>query len=155
MREIINKQIQTREIDIAAIKIDIKSRDDIPQLLLGIQYIYKHKGTREKLLATLEKLIVTDIDRNNGRPGMSLWRIFVLGMLRINLNWDYDRLHEMANNHRTIRQILGHVGIDEDHYYHLQTIKDNLRLFTPEILDEINRIVVNSGHKLLKKKMKN
>ena len=34
----------------------------------------------------------------------------------------------------------------EDHRYHLQTIKDNLRLFTPEILDRINQEVVSAGH---------
>ena len=35
--------------------------------------------------------------------------------------------------------------------YSLQTIKDNLMLFTPEILDEINQIVVQAGHALVKK----
>jgi hypothetical protein len=33
----------------------------------------------------------------------------------------------------------------------LQTIKDNLRLFTPEILDRINQEVVTAGHQLVKK----
>ena len=35
--------------------------------------------------------------------------------------------------------------------YQLQTIKDNLRLFTPEILDRINQEVVAAGHQLVKK----
>jgi len=37
-------------------------------------------------------------------------------------------------------------------YYELQTIKDNVQLLTPEILDKINQVVVKAGHKLLKKK---
>ena len=79
--------------------------------------------------------------------------IFVLGMLRLNLNWDYDRLQEMVNNHATIRQMLGH-GFFDEFNYHLQTIKDNVALFTPEILDNINQIVISAGHKVVKKKIK-
>ena len=35
--------------------------------------------------------------------------------------------------------------------YNRQTIKDNPRLFTPEIFDEINQLVVKAGHGLVKK----
>jgi hypothetical protein len=49
--------------------------------------------------------------------------------------------------------MLGHAGWAEDERdrYALQTIKDNLRLFTPEILDRINQVVVAAGHALVKK----
>ena len=81
---------------------------------------------------------------------MELWRIFVMGTLRLNINWDYDRLHEMVNCHITIREMLGHSGFGESYKYSLQTIKDNVALITPEILDEINQVVVNAGHDLVK-----
>ncbi len=83
---------------------------------------------------------------------MELWRILVLCVLRLNLNWDYDRLVEMANNHRTIRFMLGHSSFDDDYEYKLQTVKDNVSLLTPEILNEINTVVVEGGHSLVKKK---
>lgn len=38
-----------------------------------------------------------------------------------------------------------------DSFYPLQTIKDNVSLLTPEILDLINQIVVKAGHNLVKK----
>jgi hypothetical protein len=82
---------------------------------------------------------------------MALWKIFVMGSLRLNLNCDYDRLQELVNNHKTIRQMLGHGFTDDDLTYHLQTLKDNVQLFTPEILDEINQVVVKAGHQLKKK----
>ena len=91
-------------------------------------------------------------DKKNGRPGMELWKIFVLGIIRVNLNWDYDRLQNQANNHFEIRQMLGHANIFDRHHYTLQTIKDNVRLLTPEMLDKINQVVVKEGHKILKKK---
>lgn len=77
----------------------------------------------------------------------------MLGVLRLNLNWDYDRLREMANQHSTIRQMLGH-GFDDSEQYKLQTIKDNVSLFTAELLDKINEVVVAAGHDVLGKKKK-
>jgi hypothetical protein len=86
-----------------------------------------------------------------GRPGMEQWKILVLGVLRLGLNADYDRIQELANEHKTIRHMLGHSDWMEEKRYELQTIKDNISLFTPDILDRINQEVVNTGHQLLKK----
>jgi hypothetical protein len=83
---------------------------------------------------------------------MELWKILVFGVLRLNLNWDYDRLVEMANNHKTIRKMVGHGSFTDDYEYKLQTLKDNVTLLTPEILDEINTVVVEAGHSIVKKK---
>ncbi len=151
MRVVKNQQKELGEVDISKIEIDIKSRDDIPRILLGLQYLYTNEDIREQLFKTLETIIPPKIDKNNGRPGMQLWQIFVLGMLRLNLNIDYDRLQSLANEYRSLREMLGHGSWDKT-YYHCQTIKDNVKLFTPEILDEINKIVVNAGLALVKKK---
>lgn len=152
MREKINKQMSFGEVDISQIELNSKSRDDIPQLLRGLQHIYTHEKTREKIFEILEQEISPDADKGNGRPGMSLWRILVMGILRLNLNWDYDRLCEMVNEHQTIRKMLGHGICDRKKTYQLQTLKDNVSLLTPEILNKINKAVVDCGHELLKKK---
>jgi hypothetical protein len=83
---------------------------------------------------------------------MAQWKILVLGALRVGLNADHDRIQELANQHATIRQMLGHGDWADDSQYSLQTIQENLRLFTPEILDRINQEVVRAGHRLVKKK---
>jgi hypothetical protein len=75
---------------------------------------------------------------------MTLWSIFVCGVIRLDLNIDYDRLHELVNQHNTIRQMLGH-GLFDPTSYHHQTLKDNVTLFTPELLNKINQIVVDAG----------
>jgi len=100
MRKVKNPQLQFGQSPISEIKIDLKSRDDIPPLLLGLQYIYTTPEIRFEVFSILEEMINPDTDMNNGRPGMELWKILVFGVLRLNLNWDYDRLHEMANNHK-------------------------------------------------------
>lgn len=82
---------------------------------------------------------------------MEQWKILVLGVVRLGLDADYDRLQELANQHKTLRQMLGHADWYDQQTYELQTLKDNLRLFTPEILGRINTAVVRAGHALLKK----
>lgn len=150
MREVVKLQMKLDEVDISEIKLDLRSRDEIPKLLKGLQHIYCEVELRSKLFDTLEELIPKGVNPDNGRPGMELWKILVLGTLRLNCNWDYDKLQEIANNHKILRQILGH-GIFDENYYALQTLKDNISLFTPEILDKINQLVVKEGHKVLGK----
>ena len=151
MRVVQNPQMQIGEVDVSRIVLDPKSRDDIPQILRGLQHLHQNPNTRAQLFALLESDLAPTIDKRTGRPGMTLWSIFVCGVIRLDLNIDYDRLHELANQHNTLRQMLGHGQFDPT-AYHYQTLKDNVRLFTPELLDKINQIVVDAGHELVKKK---
>jgi hypothetical protein len=100
----------------------------------------------------LKKITPKEIAAEKGRPGMDLWKILVLGTLRLNCNWDYDKVHNIANEHKTIREFLGHTTFEFDQTYGLQTIKDNISLLTPELLDEINQVVVSAGHDVVKTK---
>ncbi len=149
MRQTIKPQMQLGEVDISAITFNPKSRDDIPRLLRAFQHIWVTPELREQVFQALERMIPAS--RDNGRPGMDLWKILIFGTLRLTINCDYDRLQELANEHGTLRQMLGQ-GPYCTHSYHIQTLQDNIALFTPEILDEINQIVVNAGHQLVKKK---
>ena len=152
MRIVLNPQMQFGEVDISKIPFDPKSRDDMPQVLRGLQYIYSNFDLRNEVSKILEENISPEKNKKNGRPGMELWKVFVLAVVRVNLNWDYDRLHEQANSHLVMRQMMGHSNLFDRTYYESQTIKDNVKLLTPEILDKINQVVVKAGHKLLKKK---
>lgn len=145
MRNIISEQLQMGEIDIADVVIEINNRDEIPELLRGLQHLYTNTAIRTAIFKELWNIVPEGIDKTTGRMGMSLWRILVLGTLRLCCNWDYDKLQEIANNHRTLRQILGHGLLDNEFNYSRQTLNDNLRWFTPKILDKINQIVVNAG----------
>ena len=152
LRKVIQPQKKLGQTDIAKIEVDLKCRDEIPRVVLGLQYIYCNQEIREKVFKILEELIRPDVDPNNGCPGMDLWKILVLGCIRLTCNWDYDKLHDIANNHQTIREMLGHGVMDEKYEYKLQTLKDNISLFTPEILERINQVVIKCGHDLLKGK---
>jgi hypothetical protein len=148
MRKVIDLQMEFWKTDIASIEFDLESRDEIPKLLMGLQYIYSTPAIREKVFNVL-KQVVPKKSYESGRPGMDLWKILVLGTLRLNCNWDFDKVHEMANNHFKLRQMLGHCGSDFESNYPLQTIRDNIALLTPPILDEVNQIVVKAGHSII------
>jgi IS5 family transposase len=159
MRKVIEPQVPLGGTDVGAVEIDPKSRDDIPQILRGLQHIYTTPAIREPVFAILEEVLPQrpagdgsePASPDTGRPGMAQWTILVLGTLRLGLNIDYDRLQQLANEHRTLRQILGHGTWADEAYYELQTLKDNVALLTPDVLDRINQEVVRAGHKALKK----
>jgi len=157
MRTVIDAQMRFGQTNIADIVLDPKSRDDIPQLLRGLQHLYTDPLLRGRVFKILEELLPERVgatgkaNPNTGRPGMAQWTILVLGVLRLGLNADYDRIQELANQHAALRQMLGHSDWVDTYRYELQTLKDNLRLFTPELLDRINQEVVRAGHQALKK----
>lgn len=92
VRKVIEPQMKFGETDIGAIVLDPKSRDDIPQILRGLQYIYSEPSLREPVFAILEEVLPQragaegKASANTGRPGMEQWKILVLGVLRLGLN---------------------------------------------------------------------
>lgn len=148
------KQLQGRlgQVEIANIQFDARSRDDIPAVLKGLQYIYVTEPVRVKVFALLEKALTTKASRNTGRPGMELWQIFVLATLKLATQCDFDRLQELANSHLQLRQMLGLPGWEGGQKYALQTLVDNVSQLSPKVLIDINQVVVEAGHALLKKK---
>ena len=148
MRVVQPPQMTIGEVDISKLTFNPKSRDDIPRILKGLQFIYLNTQLRDAIFALLTSQISPKVSKTNGRPGMTLWTIFVCGIIRLDLNIDYDRLLELMNEHHSLRTILGHHTYN-DALYHLQTVKDNVSLFTPELLDEINQLIVKIGHDLV------
>lgn len=146
---------QQNELDAEAIpevKIDGRSRHELPQLLAGLQYIFVTPDLNEAVFEILEKKVLGG-KKATGRLGLSLWEILVLGTMRLNLDADYDTVHDLANHHEVVRGILGvHTKqvFGEGKYYPLQTLKDNIALLDEETLKEISEVVVKAGHRLKK-----
>lgn len=151
MRVVKAHQMTLGEVAISQIQFDPKSRDDIPRILRGLQHLYMQEPLRQAVFELLENEFQPSINKKVGRPGMALWTILVLGVIRLDLNADYDRVLELANQHRTLRQMLGHSDYEDDYQYRYQSLVDNVSLFTPELLDKINTLVVREGHVLVKK----
>jgi hypothetical protein len=159
MRKLIENQFEDQVtasfvvFPIEKVKFDVRCRDEITKTLRGLQAIYMNKECRQKIFVILETMIPKETSKETGRKGMPFWTIFVLGMLRLSCNWNYDRLKNNYDNHQLIRQMCGiDLFCDSGKVTSLQTIHDNISLFTDEIADEISSVVVEYGHKILKKK---
>ena len=74
-----------------------------------------------------------------------------MGVVKQGLGCDFDRLHDLVNEHKTLRKFLGHPAIS-DKLYHYQTLVDNVSLLNPELLGKVNHLVVESGHTVVGKK---
>ena len=79
-------QMKIGEVDISNIKFDLKSRDEIPKLLMGLQSVYCKKETRSKVFKELSNTIPQKTSKITGCLGMELWKILVLGTLHLNCN---------------------------------------------------------------------
>lgn len=151
MREIICRQPQLQNIDISEIRPDPQSRDEIDRIAEGLIYIYSQPDIKKKIFSVIDKVIAPK-SRKTGRPGMTLWELFVLGVFRNGCNMDYDRIQNIANNHKLIRQLLGHSDSKlwtPGFQYKLRTIKDNVSKLNEGIIKELNDIVVEAGHQLI------
>ena len=72
MRQPEPRALRLGEIDLSQIKIDPRSRDDIPAILKGLQLMYTHVESREQLFQRLEHSLRDKVDLTTGRPGMTL-----------------------------------------------------------------------------------
>ena len=129
-------------------EIDVKSRDDILSILHGLKRLYMEELVLGEVMELLESNVLAGKDHSRGRPGMDFWQILVLAVLKQGLNCDFDRLKESADQHATIREMLGFGPLYRTRYC-LQRLIDNVGHLTPELLKKINRIVVGCGHTIL------
>ena len=154
MRQRFQQQTTLGITPVSEVKFPLRSRDELPPVLMALQHIFVTPELNEKVFALLEKKVLKD-KKKTGRKGMDLWHILVLAVIRHTLDTNWDRLEDMANFHKLLRQILGiHVekfGIEEMEFAY-QTIVDNVSQIDDELLYQINLTVVEHGHNLLKKK---
>ena len=137
-------------VPIDQIKINTKSRDDIPAILVGLQHLYLKTEIREQILTLMEAHVAKDCDHDTGRPGMNWWRLLVLATLKQGLDCDFARLEELANEHNTLRPMLQH-GSHDTSAYTERTLQNIIDLLPVSVLNQISDLVVQEGLTVAKK----
>jgi IS5 family transposase len=154
MRQRYSPQPDFQVIPIEKIQLPSKSRDELPPILAGLQWIWTHPRLKTAILALLEARILAG-KKATGRTGMDLWQILVLGLVRLGLDADWDRLEHVANYDTLVRQMLGLPatpwGADAKVFGH-QTLRDNVALLDDALLKEINALVAAAGREVFAKK---
>ena len=170
MRIVHNPQMIIGAISIEDIEFDPRSRDDITAVLRGIRHVYCDEqlrgGVRPARLPPAARSAAGGPGRPRrgrgrrrlpaagghhpatGRPGMDLWQVLVLALLKQGINCDFDRLADLANEHLDVRRMLGLPdGLAEPSFTH-RTLARNVSLLTPALLAEVNQRVVVAGLRL-------
>jgi IS5 family transposase len=152
MRKRFEVQQDLGQTPIDKVIIPTRSRDELPPVLAGLQWLFTHPQANGEVFALLEARVVGD-KKHTGRRGMDLWQILVLGVVRLALDCNYDRIEHIANYDSLVRDLLGVgnlFGVEPVEFHH-RTISDNICHIDEELLGQINEIVVKHGHEAQKK----
>jgi len=133
---------------VPAIELNLNCRDEIIPILRALQHLYGQASLRSELLELVAKDINGDSSADHGRKGLDYWTIIVLAAVRLGCNFDYDRLQDLAEQHRTLRWMMGIGDWQDQEDFGWRRIRDNLCLLQPETLEKINHLIVAAGHAL-------
>jgi transposase, IS5 family len=134
-------------LPITLVKLNLGCRDEIIPILRALQHLYENVPARRELLRLVGKDVNKTSNRKLGRRGLNYWEVTVLAAVRLGCNLDYDKLQDLAENHRTLRQIMG-IGdwqVNEV-AFDWRRLEDNVTKLRPETLKKISNVVVGVGH---------
>lgn len=133
---------------VLGVQLNLECRDEIIPILRALQQIYSRPELRQQIL----DLIAQDVNQESrddvGREGMDYWQILVLAAVRLGCNLDYDKLQDLAEQHRALRHIMGIGDWDGEDGFGWRRIRDNLCLLKPATIEKISHLIVAEGHRL-------
>lgn len=135
--------------EVGRVELNLKCRDEIIPILRALQHVYEDEQLRRQLLELVGKDVSGGCSRKHGRPGLDYWSITVLAAVRLGCNMDYDKLQDLAEQHRTLRLMMGIGDWEEKADFDWRRIRDNVCLVRPETLVKLNQLVVAAGHELV------
>ena len=129
-------------------ELNLGCRDEIIPILAGLQHIYSQPETRGTILDLVAEDVNPDSRDDLGREGMDYWQILVLAAVRLGCNLDYDKLQDLAEQHRNLRHILGIGDWTDETDFSWRRIRDNVCLLKPSTIEKISHAIVAAGHRL-------
>ena len=97
-----------------AVPLNLNCRDEIIPILRALQHVYGQVPLRREILALVGKDVnARQQSASTADAGLNYWTITVLAAVRLGCNLDYDKLQDLAEQHRTLRLIMG-IGDWED-----------------------------------------
>ena len=133
---------------VTAVPLNLNCRDEIIPILRALQHVYGQAQLRQEILDLVGKDVNRNSSPDHGREGLSYWTILVLAAVRLGCNFDYDKLQDLAEQHRTLRLMMGIGDWEDKTDFDWRRIRDNLCLLHPQTLEKINHMIVAAGHEL-------
>jgi hypothetical protein len=130
------------------VELNLNCRDEIIPVLRSLQHIYSTPALRQEIL----KLVALDVNHDSrhdrGREGLDYWQVLVLAGVRLGCNLDYDKLQDLAEQHRALRHIMGIGDWETQVDFSWRRIHDNVCLLQPRTIEKISHALVAEGHQL-------
>jgi len=149
MRKPFDRQKRLDCSAVQEVRLNLDCRDEIVPVLRALQHIYSQPRLREEILRAIARDVNRTTSRRRGRTGMDYWQILVLAAVRLGCNLDYDKLQDLAEQHRALRQVMGIGDWDQQTTFDWRRIRDNLAKIRPETIERIHQLVVAAGHELV------
>ena len=89
------------------VQLNLNCRDEIIPILAGLRYVYSQPQLRNEILDLVAQDVNKDSRSDTGREGLDYWHITVLAAVRLGCNLDFDKLQDLAEQHRALRQVMG------------------------------------------------
>jgi len=148
MRKAFSRQRRLDCRTILDVELNLQCRDEMVPILRALQHIYAQPQLRGPILARVRQDVNGVARRDRGREGLDDWQILVLAAVRLGCNLDYDKLHDLAEQHRALRNIMGIGDWDQRTHFTWRRIRDNVCLLQPETIEKISHAIVAAGHQL-------
>jgi hypothetical protein len=140
-----------RRLDCQAVpqvELNLNCRDEIVPVLAGLQHLYSQPQLRDQILTLVAQDVNEDSQSDRGREGLDYWHITVLAAVRLGCNFDYDKLQDLAEQHRALRQIMGLGDWQECIDFNWRRIRDNIALLKPPTIESISHLIVDEAYRL-------
>jgi hypothetical protein len=147
MRKAYPTQLRFDTVPIEKVSLNRECRDSIVPVLRALQHVYANRPLITHILDLVAADVIGESRSDTGREGMDYWHICVLVAVRLGCNVTYDQLQDLAENHRSLRAIMGLGTCDEETFHH-KTIRNTFCLLKPETIDRISQAIVQAGHAL-------
>lgn len=135
-------------VRIEDVSLNLECRDEIVPILAALQEVFRATELRDTILDLVAGDLNSDSRRDVGRPGLDDWHVIVLATLRLGCNLNYDKLQDLAENHRALRDILGVGEWDDSISFDYRRLRDTIALLRPQTLEQINHQLVGYGQQL-------
>ena len=148
MRKAFAKQTRLDCQRVTEVKLNLNCRDEIIPILRGLQHVYSQPQLRDEILALVAQDVNEHARDDRGRAGLDYWQIVVLAAVRLGCNLDYDKLQDLAEQHRALRQIMGIGDWQTNIDFNWRRIRDNVCLLKPATIAAVSHCLVAEAYQL-------
>jgi IS5 family transposase len=136
------------------VQLNLNCRDEIIPILAGLRYVYSQPQLRNEILDLVAQDVNKDSRRDTGREGLDYWHITVLASVRLGCNLDYDKLQDLAEQHRALRQVMGIGDWQDSIDFNARRIGDNIRLLETRTVEAISHRIVEEAYRMVPEAVK-